>query len=233
MSYIPKRIIYSNFPTDGLFGISACQALELAIDGHLVAYHLLAAHVSVYEHQSGNKYVGASLGSWHGLTVKVPRGVLYRLSFDKEHRLVDDAGQRTAITVEGPIGAGDIQPDIPPLESYLLWPEGEDTIMFDRDKLFFLASDLEQFSSTNLPARQLYSQSDAAIGAATRARQRAFAQRQADAHDAREVERQRWRKAANDIQSARSRPASKRELAELVKSKLELPDSAETIRKQL
>lgn len=75
--------------------------------------------------------------------------------------------------------------------------------------------------------------SDAALGAATRAQRKNFANRPRDAGEAREREYQRWRGAGVDIQKERERPATKRQLSALVKERLNLPDSEETIRKRL
>lgn len=76
-------------------------------------------------------------------------------------------------------------------------------------------------------------QSDAALGAAVRQQLKEFAKRPRDDREAREEEYQRWRKTGEEIQRERSRPASNRELAELIKIRLNLPDSVETIRKHL
>ncbi len=72
-------------------------------------------------------------------------------------------------------------------------------------------------------------QSDASLGAATRARLKSFANKP---RDGREDEYQRWNEAKDEIQRNRERQATKRELAGLVKEHLKLPDSTETIRKR-
>ncbi|WP_349573293.1 hypothetical protein [Azotobacter salinestris] len=76
-------------------------------------------------------------------------------------------------------------------------------------------------------------QSDASLGAHIRQRNRAFAEKNHERREARAVEHQRWRDAAAEIQRKRQRPASKRELASLVKKHLDLSDSEDTIRKRL
>ncbi|RON45087.1 hypothetical protein BK666_16895 [Pseudomonas frederiksbergensis] len=73
-------------------------------------------------------------------------------------------------------------------------------------------------------------QSDAALGAETRQRYRDFAAKNQERHDARAVEHQRWRDAADEIQRTRRRAASGRKLAKLVKEQLDLPDAESTIR---
>lgn len=75
--------------------------------------------------------------------------------------------------------------------------------------------------------------SDAALGASIRQQRKDFAERPREEQDARELEYERWRKAGNEIQRERSRPTSTRDLAKLVKARLNLPDSTETIRKRL
>ena len=75
--------------------------------------------------------------------------------------------------------------------------------------------------------------SDASLGAATRHRMQAMAQKAREEGSLREAEWERWRASAADIQSKRSRPASKRRLAEIVKAVLVLPDAADTIRKHI
>lgn len=75
--------------------------------------------------------------------------------------------------------------------------------------------------------------SDAALGAVTRAQRKNFADRPRDAREAREREYQGWRDASAEIQEKRERPATKRHLSALVKERLNLPDSEETIRKRL
>jgi hypothetical protein len=76
-------------------------------------------------------------------------------------------------------------------------------------------------------------QSDAALGAYTRERNRSFAEGNREDLEARTVEKKRWRDAGAEIQRGRERPASKRKLAKLVKQSLGLPDSEEIIRKAL
>ncbi len=41
MAYIPKRVLYDEFSEEGVYGVTARQALEAAIDGLLPAYHLV------------------------------------------------------------------------------------------------------------------------------------------------------------------------------------------------
>jgi hypothetical protein len=77
------------------------------------------------------------------------------------------------------------------------------------------------------------SQSDAALGAITRQKNAELAQINRDAHNARQTEWTRWKEAACKLQHGRQRKATKRELAELVKRELKLPDSIETIRKRI
>ena len=77
------------------------------------------------------------------------------------------------------------------------------------------------------------SQSDASLGAHYRQQNRDFAEKNHERHEARAVEHQRWRDVADEIQRTRKRPASLRELADLVKERLNLPDSKNTIRKRL
>lgn len=75
--------------------------------------------------------------------------------------------------------------------------------------------------------------SDAALGAATRQRMQVLAELPRDEALTRETEYQRWRECAAGIQRSRPFPASKRQLAGLVKKALGLPDSERTIRAHL
>ena len=50
MSYIPKRVLYDEFPEEGVYGVTARQALEAAIDNLLPAYHLIFSPVTLYEY---------------------------------------------------------------------------------------------------------------------------------------------------------------------------------------
>ncbi|PMZ89155.1 MULTISPECIES: hypothetical protein [unclassified Pseudomonas] len=76
-------------------------------------------------------------------------------------------------------------------------------------------------------------QSDASLGEYYRKQNRDFAERNQERHEARDIEHQRWRNTADEIQRLRKKPASLRELAVLVKERLNLPDSQNTIRKRL
>jgi hypothetical protein len=233
MAYIPKRVLYGDFPDEGIYGITARQALEAAIDGHMVAYHLVPTPVTVYEHTTGEKYVGTDLGKWHGLTIRVPRGVLYHLSFNKISQHTEPEGKPAALSVEGPLGTPDMPANLPEKECYLLWPEDGGVLHFDRDGLFFMSTDLKQYAEANHLIGNTFTQSDAALGAAIRQKHKDFATRLREEISERETEYQRWRDAGAKIQNERNRPASKRDLAKLIQSKLGLPDSSETIRKKL
>lgn len=83
------------------------------------------------------------------------------------------------------------------------------------------------------PAPDAPTESDAALGRARREQLRSFAERSEDRGNEREPEWERWRAKAAEIQAGRTRKASKRKLAQLVKDALSLPDSPETIRKKL
>lgn len=74
------------------------------------------------------------------------------------------------------------------------------------------------------------SMSDAALGSATRQRMQVLAELPRDEAPAREAEYLRWQECAEEIQRKRSFPASKRQLAPLVKKALGIPDSERTIR---
>lgn len=75
--------------------------------------------------------------------------------------------------------------------------------------------------------------SDSALGALTRDRMKSLSLRPRDGVTEREAEYQRWRDCAAAIQSKRLYPASKRQLAVMVKGALKLPDSDRTIRARL
>lgn len=75
--------------------------------------------------------------------------------------------------------------------------------------------------------------SDSTLGALTRARMKSLSLRPRDGVTEREAEYQRWRDCAATIQAKRLYPASKRQLAVMVKADLKLPDSDRTIRAHL
>lgn len=75
--------------------------------------------------------------------------------------------------------------------------------------------------------------SDAALGAAYRAQMSGIAKGNQAMSDARKLEWDRWKAKADEIQAARGRPASKRELGELVRAALGLSESPDTIRHRI
>lgn len=107
-----------------------------------------------------------------------------------------------------------------------------DGIRFQASDLLVSQTEYERFVSTN-PAINVPCESDASLGAQLRSIRKDSAAKPREDRSAREIERQRWRAKAAEIQAARKEPASKRLLAELVKQHLNLPDSFETIRKAL
>ena len=235
MGYIPKRVLYDEFPEEGVCGVTARQALEAAIDNLLPAYHLIFSPVTLHEYTRGAPYpLTKDFKKWHGLTVRVPLGVLYTLNFYSEHCFIDHDGKPSGVLIAGPLGMPGMRPEVQQCNEYLLWPEGA-PVTFERARLFFLRDDLEDLAQhmNRQPSDGQSSESDAALGAVIRQRLQMFAARQREAQSAREIEYERWRKAANEIQQSRQNPASKRQLAGLVKSNLNLPDGVETIRKKL
>ena len=90
-----------------------------------------------------------------------------------------------------------------------------------------------QSTLTNASLTRKANESDAALGAHIRLRQQDFSARVHEDRDARKVEHQRWRDAAEEIKRGRQNPVSLRQLAKLVKAYLDLPDKVETIRKRL
>lgn len=92
---------------------------------------------------------------------------------------------------------------------------------------------LSAFETLNPGLVKPVNESDATLGAAIREQRREFANRNQERSHARQAEWERWRAKAAEIQAGRTREASKRELAELVKAALNLKDNIETIRKKL
>lgn len=90
--------------------------------------------------------------------------------------------------------------------------------------------------SSSIPDIGMY-QSDMTLGAATRQRNRAFAESPRDGYEMRKAVFDYWHETAQIIQQqhlqSNNRHLSLRRLAEKVKEKLNLPDSTETIRKRL
>ncbi len=76
-------------------------------------------------------------------------------------------------------------------------------------------------------------ESDLSMGRAEREKRKAFARMNESQTAERTPEWARWKNEADKIQAARKSPASKRQLAKLVKESLQIPDSAETIRKHI
>ena len=76
-------------------------------------------------------------------------------------------------------------------------------------------------------------QSDISLGRHRRAQLQDFAERNEERCNEREQEWARWQAKAAEIQAGRTRKTSNRELAQLVKTALNLPDSIETIRKKI
>ncbi|BDX17202.1 hypothetical protein MFKK_00120 [Halopseudomonas aestusnigri] len=150
MNYIPKRVLYSEFPDQGVYGITARQALEAAIDNIVPAYHLILCPVTLHEYlRSKLNPLGVDFGKWHGLTVRIPLGVLYTLNFYPQHQFADADGKPSALLVEGPLGVPGMQPEVKICDEYLLWPEAG-PITFDKERLFFLREDLEGLSKGTL-----------------------------------------------------------------------------------
>jgi hypothetical protein len=107
-------------------------------------------------------------------------------------------------------------------------------IPIDEDALeqLIIAQRTQPTLTTLHPARKL-NESDAALGTYIRERQQAFSVRVHEERDARAVEHQRWRDAAEEMKRGRKNLLSLRQQAELVKEYLDLPDTVETIRKRL
>jgi len=76
-------------------------------------------------------------------------------------------------------------------------------------------------------------QSDASLAEYYRQQQRGFATNNQEYNGARASEHQRWCDAAEDIQRERQRAVSGRDLARLVKERLNLPDAVSTIRARI
>lgn len=147
MAYIPKRVLYDEFSEEGVYGVTARQALEAAIDGLLPAYHLVFSPVTLYEYTRGAPDpLTRNYKKWHGLTVRVPLGVLYTLNFYPEHCFRDHNGKPSGVLIAGPLGTPGMRPEVQECNEYLLWPEG-DPVTFDRSRLFFLREDLESFAN--------------------------------------------------------------------------------------
>ncbi|MFN9528579.1 MAG: hypothetical protein ACK561_17895 [Pseudomonadaceae bacterium] len=240
MAFIPKRIFYEDFPDSGFYGITNREALELAIEGSIPAYYQIAVGFNlVGASMVGPQYIVGSYGSYHGPTAQLPMGKLTYLEA-QGNMLFDSAN---GIQVEGfyhrEFGPTDeptgIREAFEAEEFFWLFLEKGETFEMLRSRIIFMREDLERLAQhmNRQPSDGQSSESDAALGAVTRQRLQMFAARQREAQSAREIEYERWRKAANEIQQSRQNPASKRQLAGLVKSKLNLPDCVETIRKKL
>lgn len=142
---------------------------------------------------------------------------------------VGSAEMRRAM-IEPPSGIIEASP-----ATYSLLGTAESTVIHADDLLISRAefarvisqmgSELKKFRTTEA--------SDSTLGALTRSRMKSLSLRARDGAAEREAEYQRWRDCASTIQAERLYPASKRQLAVLVKASLGLPDSEETIRRRL
>ncbi|MNG09998.1 hypothetical protein D3C84_934430 [compost metagenome] len=81
------------------------------------------------------------------------------------------------------------------------------------------------------PAINIPNASDADLGAEVRQQRSGFATPGVERQRAKAAKHQLWIDTAEEIQAGRARKASKRELARLVKQRLDLHDTVETIRK--
>ncbi len=236
--FIPQRILHAEFPITGIFGITNREAIELAVSGDLPAYYLIATGFDLIGgSMCGPEYIVGSYGSFHGALALLPRGILQYL--EAQGSMTFDCA--TMIQVEG-FYSIEFGPPASP-EAVRIAFEKEDFFWLGLDKgttfeltlsrVIFMREDLEKLASFRPPPKSEPCQSDAALGANIRRQRRDFAARNREATDTREKEYERWRGSAAQIQQSRVRPASIRELAELVKLKLELPDSIETIRKRI
>lgn len=114
------------------------------------------------------------------------------------------------------------------LKKFLAWTESEGIdVEIDMHRLAKRVA-----SKPQITTRQTL-ESDAALGAHTRAQMKAFSERSLAAKKLRHTEHKRWKACGLAIQAGRQKPASKRHLAELIKNELGLPDSTDTIRKRL
>jgi hypothetical protein len=238
MKFIPRRVLYDDFPGDGIFGITNREALELAIDGALPAfYHIAIGFDLVGNSMVGPKYMAGSYGKFHGPIAQLPRGILVYL--ETHGRIFFES--TTAIQIEGFYGEEFGPPAEPAAvrsafeseDFFWLTLEKGDTFEFTLGRLIFMRADLEALAATRTPETIKQDPSDAALGAEIRQQRQLFARRQSERQGELEIEHQRWRLAAGEIQRSRKNETSKRQLAALVKDRLQLPDSIETIRKHL
>jgi hypothetical protein len=223
---ISDLILYQRLDT-----ITAQRALDLAIDGEVQAFYMIDTDVDVYgpeiSDSDGVKWVGTHYGKWHSITVRLPRGLLFKLALAEEVGLADSTGKPTGLTVDSTL-----HPELPKVKTYMLYPKGQ-AIRLERNKLFFMANDMEALTAKLGSDFALANTSDAALGADIRKQRESFANIKREQQTAREVEYVRWSNAATEIQQKMTREASKRELADKVKEYLQLPDSVETIRKRI
>lgn len=246
MAYIPKRILYDEFPPEGIYGITNREALELSVEGVLPAYYHLNTFFEVIGNSMvGEQYIIGSYGNYHGPIARLPQG---KLAYLEAHGAIS-FDSTTMMQVEsfydGKFGGTYAQKFGPPPEPaatrkafeeeefYWLGLEKGATFEMVRGRLIFMRDELEGLAAKRGYSGVSVDASDAALGAEIRRQRQSFAIRQREESGAREAEYERWRAAADAIQRGRTRPASKRELARLVRDQLQLPDSVETIRKQM
>ncbi len=70
MDYIPKRVLFEQFPVTGVYGITALEAFDLALDGELAAYY----HIPIGFDLQGAS--GCSYGDYHWPLAQLPIGKL-------------------------------------------------------------------------------------------------------------------------------------------------------------
>lgn len=114
--------------------------------------------------------------------------------------------------------------------SYAAW-EGRPALPDDSPLAGWI--DINGNLTVDLTGERDSDQSDRSLGRSRRAQLQDFAARNEDRADERKREWARWRAKSTEIQAGRQRKASKRKLADLVKTALSLPDAPDTIRKRL
>lgn len=161
MTYIPKRVLFGQFPPDGVRGVSRMEALDLAIDGELAAYYQIPVPFDLIgASMVGDRYMVGSYGSFHGALARLPVGMLAQLqaqgqmTFDKSEMMQTEGFQSAAFgpTSDAP---GELRRRFEEEEYFwLVFKEGQPLNM-ELERVIFLRDDLEQIADARTSGKPL------------------------------------------------------------------------------
>lgn len=148
MSYIPKKVLFEQFPAAGIYGVSALEAFDLALDGELAAYYHIPAGFEL-EGVSGRSY-----GDYHGPLARLPVGKLEYLqahgsmSFNRSRPFQAESfhGQNFGPPHEKTA----IRQQFDLEEYFWLFLKDEELLEVTINRVIFMRDDLEKTASTRV-----------------------------------------------------------------------------------